>query len=342
MFIGDVGRPDLRAALGWSATELAGMLFDSLHNKLLALPDQSLVCPAHGAGSLCGRAIGEETVSTLGEQRRANYAVQPMGKEAFIKLVTSDQPDAPPYFNYDALRNSEEMPTLDVALEHQMTPLTLDDVLALQAAGAQILDTRAAGEFSAGHLAGSVNIGLEGQYATWAGTILDPTHPIVLIGEAERVQESIIRLGRIGFDNVAGYLRGGLHSLKAHPELIVFTERLSPQLASERLSSNQPPVLIDVRPPREREKIHIDGSLSIPLNRLAENPTNLPRNRALLVYCAGGYRSSIAASLLQASGFPPVGEIAGGLAAWQEAKLPVHSAKHGNRCHLTEDGRQGQ
>ena len=327
LFIGDVGRPDLRAALGWSATELGSLLFDSLHKKLLALPDQSLVYPAHGAGSLCGRAISKETVSTLGEQRRLNYALQPMSKEAFIQVVTADQPEAPPYFTYDAVLNSEERPTLDEALAREMNPLTLDAVLALQAAGAQILDTRDPDEFGAAHLTGSINIGLGGQYATWAGTVLDRTHPIVIIADPGRENESAVRLGRIGFDHVAGYLQNGLHSLESRPELIAFTEHLSAQFAAELLSSSRPPLAIDVRAQREREQKHISGSLSIPLNRLAENLKTLPKNRPLLVYCAGGYRSSIAASLLQGSGFDSVCEIAGGIAAWEAAKLPVRSAQ---------------
>jgi hydroxyacylglutathione hydrolase len=327
LFIGDVGRPDLRAALGWSAAQLGGMLFDSLHSKLLALPDQSLVYPAHGAGSLCGKAISKETVSTLGEQRRSNYALQPMSKEAFIQVVTADQPEAPAYFDYDAVLNSQERPTLDQALAREMNPLTLDAVLELQAAGAQVLDTRDATEFASAHLAGSINIGLIGQYATWAGTVLDRKNPIVIIADPGHENESAIRLGRIGFDHVAGYLQGGLQSLESRPELIAFTERLSAPFAAELLSSAQPPLAIDVRAPRERDQKHIAGSLSIPLNHLAENFEKLPKDRPLLVYCAGGYRSSIAASLLQRGGFDSVGEIAGGIAGWEAAKLPVQSTQ---------------
>lgn len=327
LFIGDVGRPDLRAALGWSATQLGSMLFDSVHSKLLALPDQSLVYPAHGAGSLCGKAISKETVSTLGEQRRSNYALQPMSKEAFIQVVTADQPEAPAYFVYDAVLNSQERPTLDQALARGMNPLTLDGVLELQAAGAQILDTRDAAEFASAHLAGSINIGLVGQYATWAGTVLDRKHPIVIIADPGRENESAVRLGRIGFDHVAGYLKDGLHSLESRPELVAFTERLSAPFAAELLSSPQPPLAIDVRAPRERDQKYIAGSLSIPLNHLTENLEKLPKDRPLLVYCAGGYRSSIAASLLQRSGFDSVGEIAGGIAGWEAAKLPVQTAQ---------------
>jgi hydroxyacylglutathione hydrolase len=325
LFIGDVGRPDLRAALGWSATDLGSMLFDSLHTKLLALPDQSLVYPAHGAGSLCGKALSKETFSTLGEQRRSNYALQPMSKEAFIEVVTADQPDAPAYFNYDAVLNSQERPTLDDLLE-RVSAMTLDDLLGLQAAGAQILDTRDPGEFAAAHLAGSINIGLSGQYATWAGTVLDRDHPIVIIADPGRENEAATRLGRIGFDHIVGYLQDGLHSLKSRPDLTVTTERLSAQFAADLLKSGDPPLAIDVRAPRERDQKHIAGSLGIPLNHLMENLEKLSKDRPLVVYCAGGYRSSIAASLLQRGGFDRVSEIAGGIAGWESAKLPVQSA----------------
>ena len=166
LFIGDVGRPDLRVALGWSATELGGLLYDSLRTKLMTLPDSSLVYPAHGAGSLCGKALSKETVSTIGEQRRVNYALQPMSKEAFVELVTTDQPDAPSYFTYDAVLNTKERPTLATALERELEPVRLEQVLALQEIGAQVLDTRDASEFATAHLRGSVNVGLDGQFAT--------------------------------------------------------------------------------------------------------------------------------------------------------------------------------
>jgi hydroxyacylglutathione hydrolase len=327
LFVGDVGRPDLRVALGWSATDLGGLLFDSLRSKLLALPDQTLVYPAHGAGSLCGKALSQETVSTLGEQRRFNYALQPMSKEAFVAMVTADQPDAPAYFTYDAVLNSKERPTLDKTLGCEMNPLPLDRLLELQAGGAQVLDTREPEEFASAHLSGSINIGLSGQYATWAGTVLSREHPIVIIANPGQENPSAIRLGRIGFDHVAGYLEDGLGSLESRPELTAQTERVSAPLAAARLSSDNPPLVIDVRTPREREEKHIGGSLSIPLSRLTERAQELPRDRHLLVYCAGGYRSSIAASLLQRWGFDRVGEIAGGIAGWEAAKLPLQAAR---------------
>ena len=326
LFIGDVGRPDLRAALGWSAAELGSRLFDSLHTKLLALPDESLVYPAHGAGSLCGKSLSKETVSTMGEQRRSNYALQPMSKDAFVQVVTADQPEAPAYFTYDAVLNSAERPTLDETLA-RFDPMGLEDVLALQQVGAQILDTRDSAEFAAAHLKGSINIGLTGQYATWAGTILDHDHPIVIIADPGRERESATRLGRIGFDHVVGYLKDGLLSLSARPDLTAKTERISAPFAAELLSSGEAPLAIDVRTPREREQKHIAGSVSVPLSHLAENLGTIPKSRPLLVYCAGGYRSSIAASLLQRGGFDHVSEIAGGIVSWEAANLPVQTAR---------------
>jgi hydroxyacylglutathione hydrolase len=326
LFVGDVGRPDLRVALGWSATDLGNLLYDSLRDKLLPLPDASLVYPAHGAGSLCGKALSKETFSTIGEQRRSNYALQPMSKQAFIDLVTADQPDAPPYFTYDAVLNSKERPTLNETLAASVQPMRIAQLLAIQEVGGQILDTRDPADFAAAHLTGSINIGLGGQYATWAGTVLDHEHPIVIVADPGREHESATRLGRIGFDHVVGYLEGGLQSLASRPELTSSTERLSAAVAAERLSTTGDvvtPVAIDVRAPVERAEKSVPGSISVPLNHLVQHIADVPKGRPLLVYCAGGYRSSIAASLLQKHGFANVSEIAGGITAWETAGLPM-------------------
>lgn len=332
LFVGDVGRPDLRAALGWSAADLGTMLYRSLHEKLLRLPDSSLVYPAHGAGSLCGKAISRETVSTIGEQRVSNYALQPMTREAFVELVTADQPDAPAYFTYDAVLNSRERPTLDQTLARELRPLTLDQLLAEQAQGAQVLDTRDPASFAAAHLAGSINIGLVGQYATWAGTILSRERPIVLVTDPGAETESALRLGRIGFDHVAGYLGGGLLSADTIQAQIVTTERIGADVAAKRLSSASPPLMIDVRAPSERDQKRIDGSLHVPLNHLVDRITELPRDRQILVHCAGGYRSSIAASLLQREGLKDVSELAGGITAWETAGLPLITEHRGSEA----------
>ncbi len=323
LFIGDVGRPDLRASLGWTAQELGGYLYDSLHDKLLPLPDETLVYPAHGAGSLCGKNISSDTVSTLGEQRRFNYALQPMTKEEFIRLVTIDQPEAPAYFTYDAILNTREWPTLDKTLKQVLQPIELDAVLALGNAGAQILDVRDSAEYAKGHIAGSINIGLGGQYATWAGTMLDPTRPIVIVAEPGREEEAALRLGRIGFDDVKGYLRDGMGALAGRPDLILSTDRVSPAMLAEELASRNPPLVIDVRTPSEWAAGHIEGSMNLPLTHLKERIDEVPRDRKVAVHCAGGYRSSIAASLLKQHGITNVVELAGGIAAWEAVKLQV-------------------
>jgi len=328
LFVGDVGRPDLRASLGWSATELGAMLYDSVHEKLLTLPDSTKVYPAHGAGSLCGKAISKETVSTIGDQRRLNYALQPMSKERFVELVTADQPDAPPYFTYDAVLNSRERPTLDQALARELKPLTVDEAAAAVRDGAQLLDTRDPSEFAAAHLAGSVNIGLGGQFATWAGTLLDAARPIVIVADPGAEGQSALRLGRIGFDQVAGFLDGGLAAVEREPFgfAITSTDRLSPQTAADRIAGSNPPLVIDIRAPRERADKSIRGSMHRPLNTLREGLPDVARDRAIIVHCAGGYRSSMAASLLQRDGFTNVSELAGGITAWEAAGLPVNGS----------------
>jgi hydroxyacylglutathione hydrolase len=325
LFIGDVGRPDLRASLGWTADELGGRLYDSLHDKLLPLPDDTLVYPAHGAGSLCGKQLSSDTVSSLGDQRRLNYALQPMSKAEFIRMVVADQPDAPDYFAYDAILNTRERVTLDSNLEKVLRPVALDDVIRQRDAGAQLLDVRDAAEFATGHLAGSINVGLGGQYATWVGTLLDRHAPIVIVAEPGREEEAAVRLGRIGFDHVSGYLDGGMAALADRPELVASTDRVSAAMVAEELANPHPPLVLDIRNPNEWESRHIADSLNIPLNRIQERLADVPRDRRIAVHCAGGYRSSIAASILRRHGITNLIEMAGGLAAWDAAKLPVVS-----------------
>jgi hydroxyacylglutathione hydrolase len=323
LFVGDVGRPDLRASLGWAAQDLGRMLYDSVHGKLLALPDETLVYPAHGAGSLCGKAISKETVSTIGEQRRMNYALQPMSRDDFVRLVTADQPDAPPYFTFDAVLNTRERPTLETALERDLHPLGVEALLLEQAAGAQVLDVRDPAEFARAHMRGSLNIGLGGEYATWAGTLLDPERSVVLIAEPGREEEAAVRLGRIGFDIVAGFLEGGIHALESHLELMEGTERERPDQVHRALASPEPPLLLDVRTPAEWSAKRIEGSVNLPLSRLPTRLEEVPRDREVYVLCAGGYRSSVAASLLKRAGVRDLSELDGGVAAWEAARLPL-------------------
>jgi rhodanese-related sulfurtransferase/glyoxylase-like metal-dependent hydrolase (beta-lactamase superfamily II) len=326
LFIGDVGRPDLLASIGVTADELAGMLYDSLHQKILALPDETLVYPAHGAGSMCGRNLSTETVASLGNQRRYNYALQPMSKADFTKLVTADQPDAPAYFLYDAMLNRQERATLETTLEHEHHPMALDDVLRQMNAGAQVIDIREPADFAGAHLAGSLNISLVGSYATWAGTLLDPKQPVVLIAEPGQEREGAMRLGRIGFDNVVGYLDGGMQALESRPDLVRRVERITAPTLAEQLEDDEPPVVLDVRTEREWQGSHIAGSLNIPLQHLRQRLQEVPSNRPLVVHCGSGYRSSIAASILVQHGFTQVTDLVGGMGAWEASQLQTVNA----------------
>jgi rhodanese-related sulfurtransferase len=324
LFIGDVGRPDLLASLGVTADELADMLYDSV-NKLSRLPDETLVYPAHGAGSMCGKNLAKETVSTIGEQKKFNYALQPMSREQFKAIVTQEQPEAPQYFAYDAVRNRQERPALEEAMTKALKPLSLEEVLRLKNQGAQLLDVRDAVEFEGAHLAGSLNIALQGKYATWCGTMLDRHVPIVVIAEPGGVEEAVMRLGRIGFDNVAGYLAGGMAALENYPELVEATDRVTAQALARLGRQADAPLVLDVRSEKEWAAGHIPGSVNIPLNHLRERIDELPADRQIAVHCEGGYRSAIAASVLAQQGRKNVLDLVGGYKAWVALKLPTET-----------------
>jgi glyoxylase-like metal-dependent hydrolase (beta-lactamase superfamily II)/rhodanese-related sulfurtransferase len=328
LFIGDVGRPDLLASIGVTAGELADMLYDSITNKLVKLPDATLVYPAHGAGSMCGKSLSKETVSTIGEQKKFNYALQPMSREAFKKIVTADQPEAPDYFVHDAILNRKERASLGAAMEKTLKPLSLDEVLALEKSGAQLLDVRDGIDFEGGHLKGTLNIALNGKYATWAGSMLAHDKPIVVIAEEGGEEEAVLRLGRIGFDNVAGYLAGGMNALAARDDLVERTARITAPALAEWLAGKRPdagaaPIVVDVRSEAEHAGGHIAGALNIPLTHLDERIAQIPAGRAVAVHCEGGYRSAIAASLLQKLGRRDVHDMVGGYKAWLATKLPA-------------------
>jgi hydroxyacylglutathione hydrolase len=316
LFIGDVGRPDLRASLGWSAEELGAMLYDSLHQKLLTLPDETLLFPAHGAGSLCGKNMSTDTVSTIGVQRRYNYALQPMAREEFVRVVTTDLPETPAYFTYDAVLNTKERPTLDQTLIDELRPLSLSEATALVEEGAELLDTRDPADFAGAHLAGSLNVGLSGAYATWAGTILDSERPVVVVADPGREQEAAMRLGRIGFDNVAGYLTDGMQSVEARPDLVERIERITAVTLAEQLRDAEPPLVLDVRTEQEWRDGRIGRSVNIPLGQLVERLDEVPRDRPIVVHCGSGYRSSIAASILHRAGVEQLCDMVGGMEAW--------------------------
>ena len=324
LFIGDVGRPDLLASIGVTADELAEMLFHSL-NKLRDLPDSTLVYPAHGAGSMCGKNLSKETVSTIGEQKKFNYALQPMSFEDFKRLVTSDQPEAPDYFVYDAIKNRQERPDLEATLRTSLKPLTVDEVVRLKNQGAEVVDVREAADFEGAHLAGSINIGLKGKYATWCGSILSHDRPIVVVADPGSEEEAVTRLGRIGFDNVTGYLRDGMAALETGPELISVISRITAPALAEQLAESTKPFVLDVRSEKEWQSGHLACSHNIPLTHLRERMTEVPQNRPVVVHCEGGYRSAIGTSLLAEAGRTNVSDLVGGIKAWIASKLPTEA-----------------
>ena len=324
LFIGDVGRPDLLASIGVTADELAEMLFHSL-NKLRDLPDSTLVYPAHGAGSMCGKNLSKDTFSTIGEQKKFNYAMQPMAFEDFKRLVTSDQPEAPEYFVYDAIKNRQERPDLEATLQTSLKPLSVEEVVQMKKQGAELVDVREAVDFEGAHLAGSINIGLKGKYATWCGSILTHHRPIVVIADSGSEEEAVMRLGRIGFDNVAGYLRDGMAALESHPELIRVISRITAPALADQLAESTKPFVLDVRSEKEWQAMHLSCSHNIPLTHLRERITEVPQDRPVVVHCEGGYRSAIGTSLLAEAGRTNVSDLVGGIKAWVASKLPTES-----------------
>ena len=327
LFIGDVGRPDLMASIGVSADQLASMLYESLHTKLLRLPDETLVYPTHGAGSMCGKNLSSDTVSTMGTQRQYNYALQPMTKNQFINLVTMDQPEAPEYFSYDAQLNRKERQTLDQAIRKELNPLALQDIVEIQKEPVQILDVRDPVDFAGGHMKGSINIGLGGKFATWAGTVLSREIPIIVVAEPGREQEAIRRLGRIGFDHVAGYLEGGMASVESRPDLIMKVTRMTAATLAEHLATANPPQVLDVRTQKEWKNSRIDHSMNIPLPHLPKKFSQVTHDQPVVVHCASGYRSSIAVSLLEQAGFTNVMDLVGGVEAWEKTTSGPGSMK---------------
>lgn len=320
LFIGDVGRPDLMASVGVSADELAGMLYDSLHGKLARLPDATRVYPGHGAGSLCGKSLSSETVSTIGEQKRFNYALQPMDRSAFVTLVTADQPTAPRYFGYNADLNRRLRDDLAERLERDLAPLDVPGFLAAMDAGAQVVDARSAAEFAAGHLGGSVHLGLDGRFASWAGTVLDPRRATLIVAEETGQHEAAVRLGRVGFERVVGYLAGGPAALESVRQRVRTSRRITaPELAAELAGY----AVVDVRTRGEFAAGHIEGALHVPLERIEASAAELPKDRPLALVCRSGYRSSLAASLLERAGRPGAVDLIGGMDAWRASGLPT-------------------
>jgi hydroxyacylglutathione hydrolase len=323
LFIGDVGRPDLLGSR-MPAAELAGMLYDSLHKKLLALPDETKVFPAHGAGSMCGRNISRETSSTIGEQRCFNYALKPMPRDAFVKMMTTDLPEPPSYFSRDAQINLEGPALIDELPEPIGFPP--EAVQKMQRGGHLVVDTRPASQFGNGHIPGSLNIGLGGQFASWAGSLLKPEVPLLIVAEDfDSVRDARTRLARVGLEKVSGYLKDGVLAWYETGLPLATIEQISVEELQHRIEEKSVETIIDVRRAPEWDAGHIEGAVHLPLNHLTESALSLNRDAKTAVLCAGGYRSSIACSLLQQLGFRNIANVVGGMTAWNNAKLAVAS-----------------
>jgi len=319
LFIGDVGRPDLSPR--HTPAQLAGLLYDSLHRKLLTLPDSVLVYPAHGAGSLCGKNMRAERSSTIGTERLTNYALQIKSREEFVAQLTSHLPVRPEYFSKDAEINRTGAPALsELPPLRALAPFELEKMLQH---GEVALDVRSGEEFAAGHVRGSVNIALSGQFASWAGTVLGlSSHPVLIAENDQQVEEARLRLARVGIEALDGYLAGGVAAWKQAALPIATIEQIDVNSLSERLLSGKLQVL-DVRREPEWESAHIDRAIWWPLDNFKVSPPEIDHNVPLAVHCKSGYRSMIAASLLQRAGFRHVIDVRGGFDAWQQGHLPV-------------------
>ena len=318
LFIGDVGRPDLLASIGFTREELAEKLYDSLHNKLMTLPDATRVYPAHGAGSACGKNLSTDLWSTMGEQKETNYALRAPDKATFMNLVTEGQPPAPSYFVYDAILNRKDRELLDQT--KMPTAMTYEQVLEAIEGGAVLVDGRGPEEFALGHLRQAINIGLEGRYAEFAGSVLRSDVDVVLFTEPGQELEGKNRLARIGFDRVIGYLDKPFEVMFAHRDDVQIASRLTAKAFDQRASELADLQIVDVRNPGEVEAGTIPGAIAIPVGQLPTRLGELDPAKPTVVYCAGGYRSSVAASLLRQNGFVDVSDILGGFGAWDAAR----------------------
>ncbi|MBS1769086.1 MAG: MBL fold metallo-hydrolase [Acidobacteria bacterium] len=322
LFVGDVGRPDLVGSKGFTAEQMAGMLYDSLHDKIMPLSDETLVFPAHGAGSLCGRSLSKETFSTLGEQRKFNYALKPMTKEEFVRIVTADQPAAPAYFAASAAKNLEGA----TSLSEIATPKEISSEQAANFSGV-IIDVRNAAEYGAGHIPNSINIGLGGQFASWAGQMIPVGTPLaVAAANYEQVEEAVMRLARVGFETAAKYvLVRASDAAKATPQVSV-------EAAASFIASSSNAQLIDVRRPAEYAAGHAKGALNIPLDTLSRDLDRVDPSRPTFVICQSGYRSSLASGILENAGVAEINNVTGGTKAWIDAGLDTETAAAATAC----------
>lgn len=325
LFIGDVGRPDLVGSKGYTPEQMAGMLYDSLHQKLLALDDAVEVYPAHGAGSLCGKNLSKETSSTIGQQRRFNYALQPMSRDEFMRMMTSDLPEVPPYFPKDAEINRTGAHALDeIPRPAELAP---PEVSRLLQQGALVLDVRTPEQFGAGHVPGALNVGLGGQFASWAGTLIPMGTPIVIVAESmAQIEEAVTRLARVGIESEKGYLSGGMQTWAEAGLPVATIGQITVDELKRLLDDGRDLQLIDVRRPGEYVNGHAPGAINAQLAQLEKSVAQFDPQRRTAVICAGGYRSSAATGILARHGFRDLLNVTGGTAAWISAGYETEGA----------------
>jgi glyoxylase-like metal-dependent hydrolase (beta-lactamase superfamily II)/rhodanese-related sulfurtransferase len=321
LFVGDVGRPDLLDGK-MSKEELAGMMYDSLNNKIKTLPDDVIVYPAHGPGSACGKNIGKETWSTIGQQKKTNYALQDMSKDEFINVLTSGLAAPPQYFFKDAMINKQGYDDIAEVMKRNLKPLSLDEFKKETAAGALILDTRIPDNFEKGFIKGSINIGLNGTFAVWVGTLIDINQPLVIVADAGKEEESVMRLARVGYENIRGFLKDGIEAWKVTGDPLDTVSSVTPEQFAQKVNANEGKVL-DVRKRGEFESGHVKDATLITLSDIEKNVDSLDRNETYYVHCAGGYRSMIAASIMKSHGFDKLYNVYGGFGKIKETNVPV-------------------
>jgi glyoxylase-like metal-dependent hydrolase (beta-lactamase superfamily II)/rhodanese-related sulfurtransferase len=321
LFVGDVGRPDLAIKNDLTIEDLAGMMYDSLNNKIKPLADDVIVYPAHGAGSSCGKNIGKETFSTIGTQKKMNYALQPMSKAEFIKAVTEGLTAAPNYFAHDATLNKEGYNSIDEVLKRNTKALSVEQFEMELSRGAVVLDVRSPDDFEKGFVPDAVNIGLNGQYAPWVGALLDPNVPLILVADSGKETEAVLRLARVGYENVSGYLEGGIAAWKSAGKATDTIHSVSAADFIKNIASEE--LILDVRKPGEVESGMLENAQHICLSDLQKKLHSLDKSRHYTIHCAGGYRSMMAASIMKSKGFSHVTNVLGGMGKIKETGIKL-------------------
>ncbi len=323
LFVGDVGRPDLLDGI-MTKEELASKMYDSLNNKIKTLADDVIVYPAHGPGSACGKSMGKETFSTIGIQKKTNYALQEMSREAFIEAVTDGLSVPPQYFFEDARINKTGYTEIDEVITNNTKALSVQEVADAMESGVLVLDTRVADVFEKGFIPGSLNIGLNGMFAVWVGTLVDINQPLVLVTETGKESETVLRLARVGYENVIGYLDGGMQTwIQSGKKTDAVTTIQADDI--QKYYGNTEYVILDVRKPSEYENEHIKNAINIQLSEIDLRADELEADKKYIIHCAAGYRSMMAASILKEKGFNNFVNVAGGWGSIKKTSLPLEA-----------------